>query len=103
MFRFVRISKQSSNIHSTLTTPLLSNEIIYRNVSFKVKPAEDKVWREYRNEVWKVRQECKVENRKMVNDTCFPIPLFSHYIATRQGAWYFTLMYDIYNHGFLTL
>ncbi|KAI6654150.1 hypothetical protein LOD99_2995 [Oopsacas minuta] len=63
MFRLTNICKQSPVLHSKTDKPLLSYGYLPRNVSFKVKPAEDRIWREYRRGVLKVVLECKKENK----------------------------------------
>ena len=67
MFRLANICKRTPVVHSRTDFPSLGNGFSIRNVSFKVKPAEDLVWRNYRKGVLKVVMECKKENREKVN------------------------------------
>ena len=77
MFRLANVCKQTPALHSRREIPSLSNGCSIRNVSFKVRPAEDLEWRNYRSGVLKVVMECKKVNREKVNGTINP--LVSHY------------------------
>ena len=72
MFRLANVCKQTPALHSRRDIPSLSNGCSIRNVSFKVRPAEDLEWRNYRSGVLKVVMECKKVNREKVNGIMYP-------------------------------